>query len=299
MRRSLHELIQKTILFKYYLPEDTIGISKTLHTTDKDSCYTIDNKNNLIEIIYNSIIEYSFNEFDITNKDLDALHTIALQTKLKYNLDADLETKVKYGFFGEVILYSVLVSFFNATPLIARGIFYNPLEKSETKGYDSYHLIENNGNIELWFGEAKFHADYKSGLNSVFGNIEKALSDDYLKANILAFYNHKNNFNIQGSQLDYILNTWEDNPTINLIDEINRYSMKLVYPILILFEEGKVDFDTTIKEVIEFIKDKHPELMCSLSIEYSLFFIFIPVKEVNDIKKTVIGWIESRVPLMS
>jgi len=94
-------------------------------------------------------LEYSFNEFEITGKDYDKLHFIALQNRLKYNSAADIDTKIKYGFLGEVVLFGVLYVIFKSQPLIARGYFYNPLENSETKGYDSYHLVETDGKTEL------------------------------------------------------------------------------------------------------------------------------------------------------
>ncbi len=153
MRKTLLDLIEKTIIHQYDLPNSIKGVTKTIFSIDDDKCFKTTNNNDFSEIIYNSIIEYSFNEFDIDGKDYEKLHYIALQTKLKYNPTADLKTKVKYGFLGEVILFSVLYTLFKSKPLIARGYFYNPLESSETKGYDSYHLIENVGQTELWFGK--------------------------------------------------------------------------------------------------------------------------------------------------
>jgi hypothetical protein len=117
--------------------------------------------------------------------------------------------------------------------LIARGYFYNPLEKAETKGYDSYQLVQNGDCLELWFGEVKFHANHTSGIDSVFTNIEKALSDSYLETNVLAIHNHKNNFNTKGSLIETVLNNWEENPSINIAEEIRKYNMKFVYPVLI------------------------------------------------------------------
>ncbi|HFK5574053.1 TPA: hypothetical protein ACG0AX_002405, partial [Elizabethkingia anophelis] len=108
MRKTLLDLIENTIIHQYDLPNSTAGISKTIFSIDDDKCFKTTNNNDFSEIIYNSIIEYSFNEFEIDGKDYDKLHYIALQTKLKYNPTADLKTKIKYGFLGEVILFSVL-----------------------------------------------------------------------------------------------------------------------------------------------------------------------------------------------
>jgi hypothetical protein len=297
MRKSLFELIEKTIIYKYDLTFN--GVAKTLFSTINDKCYTIQQKTDLSEIIYNGIIEYSFNEFDISGKDYSNLHASALKTKIKYNPDADDSAKLKYGFFGEVLLYSILSIIYKTTPLIARGYFYNPLENSETKGYDSYHLIDNDGITELWFGEAKFHISHGQAIDSVMSNIEKALSDAYLERNVLAFQNQKNNFNIKGTKIETIIEAWEANPQINIANEIKSHNMRLVYPILLLYEEDASGYDSCIKKVPEYIVNEHSTKKFTLSVDHTVFFIIIPIKQVKEIKKEVISWIESKRPLMS
>lgn len=294
MRQSLIDLIEKTIVYRYDLPNNKAGILKTIFSTDNDKCYTVADINDLSEIIYNSVIEYSFNEFDITGKDYQALLMIALKNKLKYNSDADETSKVRYGFFGEVILYSMLMVMFKAKPLIARGYFYNPLEKAETKGYDSYQLIDNKGTTELWFGEVKFHINHKQGIKSVLDNIDKALSDSYFEKNVIAIHNHKNNFNISGSTIETILKDWEANPAINIIDEVKKHKMRLVYPILLLYEDDAKGYDNNIKKVPEHIVAEYSAKTFSLSIDYSVFFILLPVEKVKEVKLKVIKWIESK-----
>ena len=294
MRQSLLDLIEKTIVYKYDLPNNGAGILSTIFSTENDKCYTTQDKNDIAEIIFNSIIEYSYNEFELTNKDYTALHIAALKNKLKYNAEADDEAKIKYGFFGEVLLYSILTVMFKAQPLIARGYFYNPLENSETKGYDSYQLVENNGVTELWFGEVKFHISHTTAINSVLKNIDKALSDDYLENNVLEIHNHKNNLNVTGSKIEGILKQWEANPSINIASEIKKHNMKLIYPILLLYEEDAKGYDNSIKKIPEYIKDNYTAKKFSLSVDHSVFFILIPLEEVKQIKNNVIQWIESK-----
>ena len=76
LRESLKELIDKTILYQYTIPY-----------TEKeceDDCYDYSNDNDLVELIYNSIIEYSFNEFEMIEYDYSTLFARALTTKMKY-----------------------------------------------------------------------------------------------------------------------------------------------------------------------------------------------------------------------
>ena len=299
MRKSLLDLIEKTIVFQYDLPNSTVGIPKTIVSVNNDQCFKSLNKNDFTEIIYNSILEYSFNEFEIENNDYDKLHYIALQKRLKYNPDSDLDTKVKYGFLGEVILFGVLYVLFKSQPLIARGYFYNPLENSETKGYDSYHLVENGSQPELWFGEVKFHKNFKTGINSIFDNIDKAISDDYLKTNVFAISNQINNFQCKGSKIETIIKAWEENPHLSIIDELKKHNMKLIYPIMLLYEEDSLGYDNSIKNIPNYIMSKHTTKTFSITVDYSIFFILVPMKDVKAIKQEVIKWIESKKPLMS
>jgi len=299
MRQNLIDLIRDTIIFQYDLPNDSVGILKSIFSTHNDKCYKATAHDKVSEIIYNSIVDYSINEFEMSGKDLDNLHAIALKNKLKYNLLADEDTKLKYGFYGEVLLYSILLVFFGAKPLIARGYFYNPLENAETKGYDSYQLVEYEGSLELWFGEVKFHISHSSGIKSVLQNIERALSDIYLETNVFAIQNHRNNFNVKGSLVDKVLDSWESNPNIQLSEEIKKHGMTLVYPILILYEQDNSDFDTNIRKIPDYILKNHPLKKFNLSIPYKVFFILLPLEKVKQIKENVIQWIESKRPLIS
>lgn len=299
MRDSLLKLIHQTIIFEYDLPNDPKHIPKSIFSTDSDKCYSTHDIEAIKNIIYNSIIEYSFNEFELIDKDYQKLLTIALNSKIKYNEYADDATKIKYGFFGEVLLYSILHIILDVKPLIARGYFYNPLENSETKGYDSYHLLERNDQLELWFGETKFHKNYKAGIDDVLRKIEIAISNEYLNKNIIAIAaNHKNNLNIENTLINAVISEWEENPEINICEQLKKHDIKLVYPILILYE-GKEDYDESIEQIPQYINSEYENISFDLSIEYSIFFILLPLNNVKQIKSDVISWIDSKKVLMS
>lgn len=299
MRQTLIDLISNTIIFKYDLPNLNANIPRTIFSTRNDKCYETTNNNALIEIIYNSIIEYSFNEFEINNRDYNDLHTIAFQERIRFNeSDAD-ETQLKYGFFGEVILFAILNIYFGTNTIISKGYFYNPLENSESKGYDSYHLVEHNSNIQLWFGETKFHKSYTQAVNDVIKKIKISLSDNYLKRNLLALRKNRENLNIKNSIIQSILNSWDANPNIIIIDELVKHSIELIYPIIILFEKNKKGFDESIKAIPEYINTKYSVEKYNLTIPFSLFFVFIPLENVTAIKSEVLEWIKLKKPLMS
>ncbi|MEN5195771.1 Hachiman antiphage defense system protein HamA [Sphingobacterium faecium] len=299
MRQQLLDLINNTILFKYALPNIELDIPKTIFSTENDMCYEAPNKNALIEIIYNSIIEYSFNEFEISEREFKDLHTIAFQDRIRFNEEDKDETQLKYGFFGEVILHAILKVYFGTETIISKGYFYNPLENSESKGYDAYHLIENDSSVQLWFGETKFHHSYTLAINDVLSKIKNSLSNNYLKKNLLALRKNKDNLNIQNSVIETILRNWDKNPNIVIIDELVKHSIELVYPVIVLFKQNSKGYNESIKAIPNYIKERHIVEAYDLSIPLSVFFIFIPLDDVKSIKSEVLSWIKSKKPLLS
>ena len=147
MRKKLKQLLNETLVLKYSLPDKEIGIDGVNISTWADDAFFCTSNKKLVKVIYNSIVEYSFNEFEIAGHDYEDLLVAALKSKMKYKEWQNGSTKVKYGFYGEVLLYSILYHFYCSKPLISRGYFYNPLENSETKGYDSYHLASFWGQV--------------------------------------------------------------------------------------------------------------------------------------------------------
>jgi len=299
LRQSLIDLLDKTILYKFSLPNNDEKIEGIAISNCIDDCYDYSDDHSLVELIYNSILEYSFNEFEITTEDYSALLSRALINKIKYKDWQKENTKIKYGFYGEVLLYSFLYHFYKTKPIISRGYFYNPLENSETKGYDSYHLIENDKKVELWFGEVKFRATLNSCIKSAYEGLDKAFSDNYLETNIFAMDNHRNNFSIKGSKIELILDEWRTNPSIKIIEEVKKHNMTLVYPTLIIYGDKETDYVNKIRNAVTKINNKLTKRKYSLSIDYELFFIFLPIAEVKKIKQEVIKWIESKKPLLS
>lgn len=298
MRKTLEDLITKSIVYKYDLPYSKGSIPRTIFSTLDDKCYSVSDNDSLVKIIYNSIIDYSFNEFEINEKDLEDLHTIAFQERIRYDPDDTDETKLKYGFFGEVILHSILKVFFDTQTFISKGYFFNPLENSESKGYDAYHLVEYDSTVHLWFGETKFHKGYTQAVNDVLKKIKNSLSDKYLSKNLLALRKNKDRLNLKGSKIEKILDDWSKNPKIKIIEELREHSIELVYPVIILFQQSKKGYDESIKLIPDYIEKNHKLEDYNLTIPYSVFFVFLPVEDVKLVKSEVIKWIESKKPLM-
>lgn len=300
MRKALSDLINSTIIYQYSLPNIEKKIQKVHFSTECDRCYAVRDNSSLIELIYNSIIDYSFDEFSLTMDSYKTLLAKALKIKLKFNDNASQTSKLKYGFYGEVLLYSLLHKLYGANCLISRGYFYNPLENEETKGYDAYHIIENikENVVELWFGEVKFHIKHDSAVRSVMTNINKALSDKYLETNILAMVEYKDKIKDKNSKIKAIIEKWESNPEIKIVDELKNNNMILIYPIYIIFDMNKYSYDDCIKTIVKYIKDNYQSINPVLTIDYKLFFIFMPIQNVKQVKEEVLKWIEEKKPVL-
>jgi len=111
-------------MLRYKLPIPTI--KNTSLTTLEDYCIGSTSQNDVSESIYFSIVDYCLNETEIDIAKLDDHQMYSIENRLRYSDDDSLETKLKYGFFGETLLNILLSSFFGANKIVAKGIFYIP-----------------------------------------------------------------------------------------------------------------------------------------------------------------------------
>lgn len=299
MREVIKQLIVESIFFEYKLPSIEKNIEASKYSTIEDVCYSNEEYDKVAELIYNSIIDYAKNEYEIDYENLSKDQIKTIINKIRYDENADINAKKKYGFYGEVLLYCILEYFFETKVLIAKGHFYDVLEDSEPKGYDCFHLIQKNANLELWFGEAKCYDSYKGAINDVLKKIENAISDNYLSKNILSIIDKKGNLNIENSTIQKVCEEWEENPEINLIECINRYKMKLIYPILIVADIKNKEYDNYIRDCINYIEEKFNDKKTKFdaSFKCDIFFMFLPIRGIKEMKEQVIRWISEKKQL--
>lgn len=263
MRVSLKELIQSSIVLQYHLPHDIADkhISCSCISTEKDYCLHQNGTNiDIANIIYNGIVEYAYSDNEIDLTQLDKLQIRALLSKLKFDPSAS--------------------------------------ENAETKGYDSYLMVEDNQTIFLLFGEAKFYLDgYKKSLDSIFDNINKTLSDSYFNRNFIAMENHYEHIEPK-SRIRQIIDQWRADPLINMAKEASRHNMHLVYPMLVIFDDKMTVYDDLIMGIISYIQTKYSAVQPTLTIPYTIFFLFFHVDNSRIIKTQVLQWINQKQQLM-
>lgn len=301
MKYSLKQLIDNTIILEYKLSNLVLGIEKTCitHKDLNDDCYKCENLDDLNRIIYESILYYAYDEFQLLDGDHQKMFIKAFNTKFKYNHSASDLAKRRLGIYGESLLYAILHQLYNANTLVSRGYFYDIQKKSEVTGYDSFQLIQRENEIELWFGETKFYEDGIAAIDKVFSNIEKAISDDYLvNTNFTTILQKKGNIIDKESKLYKILDKWDKCIIESLEDELRENKIKLIYPILVTFNTIGNNYNETIKTAIKHINDNYSHLKFDkISIEYSIFFILMPIEDVKKSKETIIEWIDKKEPL--
>lgn len=301
MRDSLKTAVQNAILFECKLPHKASGLDKSCLSSQSDICFNNTDPQDIAKVIYNGIVEFAVNEYEINYDDLEHEQRKAIISRIRYNPGAGNSAKLKYGFYGEVLLDLILRTFLRTSVLAARGYFYSPIENGEPKGFDAFHLMERDHNIELWFGEAKFYLEYKAAITPVLEKLSTSLSDSYMNKNLLAIINERSHISAHNPQLDSLLDSWEENPSIDLAREMADRNIRLIYPIFIAYQKASADtYHQSIKKCIDHIAAEYARLGISIpaSFDYRLFFIFLPLSEVKRIKESVITWIDSQEPLI-
>lgn len=291
----MRKLLENTIVFRYHLPNG--NIDKTLLSTESDKCFSISSNESLSKLIYNGIVEYALGEKHVDLSNLQLCQRKAIKSRLRFDDNASQETKLKYGFYGEVVLDLILQYAFSSSILLAKGYFYNPLENSETKGYDAYQFYYNENELSLLLGEVKFYASFVKAIQAIFNNLSKAVSQNYFNKNILALINEKGNFDSVPQEIIEIIEAWESNPDINLYNEVVKQKIKLQYPMLILYDAQTTSFDDTISKSVEVINAELEKRNIDIEMNVELFFVFIPVESSKTVKEEVVEWISKNEPL--
>jgi len=82
---------------------------------------------------------------------------------------------------AEIILYGIMRSHYQALPVIPK-IFYKQNTQDNAKGADSVHIVINDGDFSLWFGEAKFYNSIEdTRISSIIKSVQNSLDTEKLK----------------------------------------------------------------------------------------------------------------------
>jgi len=82
---------------------------------------------------------------------------------------------------AEIILYGIMKDRYGALPVVPK-IFYKQNANDYAKGADSVHIVVEDDDFTLWFGEAKFYTDIEDArLASIIKSVGNSLDTGKLK----------------------------------------------------------------------------------------------------------------------
>lgn len=133
---------------------------------------------------------------------------------------------------AEVFLYGLMRHRFNALPVVPK-IFYKQNVQDNAKGADSVHIVINDDDFTLWFGEAKFYNSISDArLDAIVTSVINSLSTDKLKKEnaIITSVSDIDHLNIDEPLRDKIKSALDNR------ESIDKIKSKINIPILLLHE---------------------------------------------------------------
>ena len=158
---------------------------------------------------------------------------------------------------SEILLYGIMKHYYKALPVVPK-IYYKQNPRDNAKGADSVHIVVENDDFSIWFGEAKFYNSIdNSRLGEIVKSVENSLKTDKLKK--------ENSIITDLHDLDFLITDYELNQKIKSAlstkESIDSLKPKLNIPILMLYEcpitaKATQLTDEYRLEITEFHKDR-------------------------------------------
>ena len=181
------------------------------------------------------------------------------------------------GEFGELLLHALIRENYSTLPAISK-IYYKDGINEVVKGFDAVHVVESDGSLELWLGEAKFYTDAKGAIREALSSVVSHLEKDYLRREFMAI-SHKIDDNWPlAENLKKMLN-----PRTSL-DEVFS---AICIPILITYESQTVtrhrsSTDTYAAEIASEIQENYNYFLSKLGeisgLTIKIVVFFIPLE---------------------
>lgn len=232
----------------------------------------------LCNLIRDTVIYFALTPAELQTLDSDSF--IRLQNRAWGRISN--RPKEKKGDYGELLLFLILETFYPARKFVTKAKLRSSLG-DEIKGYDCAHFsIEDNNQICLWLGEAKFHQSFSTAISKAITSINDHLNIKSLKDELSIL---EGNIDIQGDdalKLEGFLNSG-----LSLDD------MKFKVPVLLTYDSKCIPKHTSICDA--FNADLETELTDKyITIEgktvtipknVELHFILLPLETIKEIKE--------------
>lgn len=131
--------------------------------------------------IWDNIAETSLSHKERNSLSSDPYTLLATAAQNLRLTDSDKDDISKGSELAEIVLYGIMKKHYNALPVVPK-IFYKQNSQDNAKGADSVHIVINDGDFSLWFGEAKFYNSINDDrLNSIIKSVGNSLISDKLR----------------------------------------------------------------------------------------------------------------------
>ncbi|VFQ44537.1 HamA C-terminal domain-containing protein [Desulfoluna butyratoxydans] len=172
----------------------------------------------------------------------------------------------KYGLrgeFGELFLHIAMRQVYDTVPAVSK-IYYKSAVNKTVEGFDAVHVVNNNGDLELWIGETKFYNDLSRAIRDVIPEIVDHLETDYLRSEFMLI---KNKIDPHWPEADSLSGLLEENVSL---DEVFK---RACIPILLTYDSNVVSKNHAIHDeyvdlLMSEIGSKYDDLRDKLEFQY-------------------------------
>lgn len=121
--------------------------------------------------------------FALTQEELDTINDSEKNRK-SFTRISDARRQSK-GDYGELFLF-IILTFFSDAPKFVTKARLRSSTREQIKGFDCAHFsIEEDNNVVLWLGEAKFHQDFSGAVTKSLISLKEHLNDsDKIKSEL-------------------------------------------------------------------------------------------------------------------
>jgi hypothetical protein len=135
-------------------------------------------KDELVEHLFDYLLEFAMKWSQLQQLN-SATAARMMQDAARRVYESDKPDK--RGEFGELLLHAALRSHFNSEPAVSK-LFYKTADNDTVKGFDCVHLVtDNEDDLELWLGEAKFYADINGAMRAAASSLAELTETESLK----------------------------------------------------------------------------------------------------------------------
>lgn len=143
------------------------------------------------------------------------------------------------GEFGELLLHAAVKDFFDAQPAVSK-IHFKDSGNDTVKGFDCVHIIEHDGEIELWLGEVKFYKNLTKAIADSTDELKDHLAKDFLRREFVAITNKLDPQWPHAAKVSSLLDNARS------LDEILSH---LVIPVMLTYDSHAVNAHTVVDDV--------------------------------------------------